>query len=225
MLIRNLHLQTPQPDQLRSFYAERLGLQAVTADTGDLCLRAGESLLAFRKSETPAYYHFAFNIPFDRMQEARLWLEDRVRLLPYMGKTLIDFPNWKAQSLYFLDPAGNILEFIGRKDRGPAKGPGFSPACIENISEIGLPVEDVEKAVALLVEKERMPQYSGSGPVFRALGDPQGLLIMVNMRTKTWFPTDKPARAFPLRARVDLDRRTLILRLGPEGRLHHEQEA
>ncbi len=218
MLIRNLELLTHKLDQLHTFYGDLLGFRTDFSPE-KFSFHAGNSQLLFRKSDQPAYYHFAFNIPFDRLDEARTWLEERVELLRDEGKALIDFPAWKAQSLYFVDPAGNILEFIGRKDRGPAAAPGFSLSCVECVSEAGLPVRDVDATARILQESGGVPHYSGAGPVFRALGDPEGLLIVVNMREKTWYPTDKPARPFPLKVHIKKIGRDIGLHLSDTGEI------
>ncbi len=202
MLVSQLELRTDSLGALLPFYTETLGLPCLRSGTDRFQVQAGDTLLSFRTYRQPAYYHFAFNIPFDRVREAQSWLAERVDLLSDEGQVLIEFPHWQAQSLYFLDPAGNILEFIGRRPRlrSATLEAGFSPGMIENISEVGLPVADVAVTAQLLEDKAGVPPYSGSGPVFRALGDPQGLFIVVDAAGKTWYPTDRPAKAFPLRA-------------------------
>jgi len=200
MGIRELILHTRDVKLLAEFYEQVLGLPVEEPSLGKLSVRCGSSRLIFRSSEKEAYYHFTFNIPPGQIEDALAWLRDRDLDVLHEGENPItEFPNWNARSLYFLDPAGNVLEFIARHDLTlPAIRP-FSPrTAVHCISEIGLPVQAVAEAAAQLTAHTNIPSYWGSGSAFRALGDPEGLLILVDQSEKTWYPTAIPARAFPL---------------------------
>ena len=76
------------------------------------------------------FYHFAFNIPSNKFEEAFQWMQTRVDLLwlDDYKSYIADFTNWNAKSFYFTDPAGNILEFISRFDLDDIAAEPFSAA-------------------------------------------------------------------------------------------------
>lgn len=200
MHIHQLTLPTPGISNLLPFYSERLGFGIREEGRRHFSLLAGRTLLTFRESPAPAYYHFAFNIPSNQIEAARSWLQDRTALLSDGGQTIIDFSNWNAKAVYFEDPAGNIVEFIARRDLGQFSSAPFSAAAIESVSEIGLPVEKVGQTFLELRRHTGIDRYWGDDTQFCAAGDEYGLFIIVDQATKTWYPTDRPARTFPLQA-------------------------
>lgn len=197
MRIQRLDLFAHDLQALGSFY-ERLGL-VCKPSVGALSISCGETQLNFHQSEEKPNYHFAFNIPANRLQACHDWLGAHADLLPFEGSTVIDFPNWKAQSVYALDPAQNIIEFIARKDVGPGSEAGaFQPGTeLLNISEIGCPVQripDFRDAISMA----QVPVYSGGDQYFCALGDEHGLFIVVDPGKEFWLPTELKAVAYPL---------------------------
>jgi len=206
MRIRKLILQTHRLEELAAFYGQVLELP-VQLEPDRLSVSCGISLLTFLPVDAAAYYHFAFNIPPGQIEEAQRWLQEHDLEILHEGDRLItEFPNWNARSLYFPDPAGNVLEFIARRDLGLSPVQPFAPqTAVRSISEIGLPVPDVP-AAARQLEQAGIPPYWGSGSTFRALGGPEGLLILVDDSDKTWYPTPVPARPFPAEVRGDSPR-------------------
>ena len=123
-----VELQTHVPNALRKFYGESLGLRLETLAQGFLA-RAGNSLLRFRPvTDGEPVYHIAFNIPENQIEAARDWLSQRATLIPHFqtGDTIIDWPAWNAHSVYFLDPAGNLLEVIARHALNTARNHRFA---------------------------------------------------------------------------------------------------
>ena len=59
------------------FYAQKMGLPVAFQNTDTITFVAGSSLLTFNRTDTTAYprYHFAFNIPHNRLDEATAWVE------------------------------------------------------------------------------------------------------------------------------------------------------
>ena len=55
--------------------------------------------------------------------------------------------NWDSHSLYFEDPAGNIVEFIAHHRENNEQERAFSVADILQVCEIGLVSENVPAAV------------------------------------------------------------------------------
>lgn len=200
MQIKELRLTTNfDLDTQKKFYTEILAMPIQEESRSYFCVQAGATKLFFEKGSLPAYYHFAFNIPVHLMQSALHWTKQNLVILTDNGTELIDFPNWDAQAIYFKDPAGNILEFIGRRDiLVERKGEIFHPKQIINISEIGLPSNDTISLRAKIEQHLAVPHYSGDSPRFYAMGNPEGLFILVDQNIKKWYPTDIPEKAFPL---------------------------
>jgi catechol 2,3-dioxygenase-like lactoylglutathione lyase family enzyme len=186
---RSVALTTHALPALRAFYAGRLGLPLLDADERGFAVRAGATRLSFRAvpGPRPRVHHVAFTIAPDRLDDAIAWLERRVEVLRHEGSPVVPFPFWNAHATYFRDPAGNVLELIARHDLDLRDPYPFGPAGIRAVSEVGLPAGDVGAAVDAL-ERLGIPRYSGDRRSFAAMGDVNGLFIVVP-RGRVWFPT------------------------------------
>lgn len=206
MHIRELRLHTHQLDGQRTFYAETLGLPLVDEGAQHVTFGAGSTRLTFAASDAPTFYHFAFNIPSDQFAEAKAWAQARMMLIPHTdGSTsFMSSPHWDAEILYFYDRDGNIVEFIARHRLGDHASAPFSAANIRCVSEIGLVVADVRASVVTLTETLSINAFDGDGSdTFTAVGDEQGLFIVVR-EGRAWYPTvDQFARPAPVWARLD----------------------
>src|SRR5690606_23910333 len=120
-----LHTSTPL-HSMRYFYHELLEFPIVDEKATEITFQTGETALTFVK--TPAsknpFYHLAFNIPENKIRSARDWQLKRTALQP-SPEHLIDaaytddirhFKSWNAHSIFFWDPAGNLVEYIARHD-------------------------------------------------------------------------------------------------------------
>ena len=220
MRIDRLDLLTNDLVAQRKFYANELPLPVLEASGEILSLQAGRSQLTFRQAPEgwEGFYHFAFNIPEDQFREAKEWLSRRVILIKdNNGED--EFPSskeWNAHSVYFYDPAGNILEFIARRDLDEHLDRPFDERNILSISEIGIVSEDVPVMVKSLQSRMGISPYGGPGSeTFTAVGDEHGLFIVVKRR-RIWFPdTDKPSVPSPLGVEVTLDAKVRYKLSGP----------
>ncbi len=201
MQIQYVILQTTQVQALASFYLHTLGLEG--KQQGDVLeLQLPATVLRFeqqKEGKEGAYYHFAFDIPENKIQEALPWIQARCEVICWQDIYIHDFVNWNAHSLYFFDPAGNIVELIARHDLPNARQTPFGAAHFLNISEIGwvLPEGTLGDFYTALAEKTALPKYFGNLENFCAVGSPQGLLIIVPEK-RSWFPVSIPAQIFPL---------------------------
>jgi catechol 2,3-dioxygenase-like lactoylglutathione lyase family enzyme len=202
--ITDLTLHTPNLEAQRAFYMGVMGFPLAVNDAAPLALRVGFSVLRFVPGEVSGPYHFAFNVPETRFVQARAWLEERVTpLADEAGETTFHSENWNADNTYFRDADGNILEFIARHTL-PASaeaGEAFGMADIPGVSELGVVVDSVPDAVQDLSTRFGLPIYSEASPTFTALGDEEGLLIVVPVG-RAWFPTGEPARRLPFHLRA-----------------------
>ena len=145
MKILELEISSVDLPAQRDFYADILELP-VRLDSAILEVKAGRTVLRFTQapSEFMGAYHFAFNIPENQYQAAKQWITGRISILrDKTGQEDFESTNWASTSLYFLDAAGNVLEFIARHNLQNATAGDFNSSQILNVSEIGLPSEDV----------------------------------------------------------------------------------
>lgn len=192
MLIKKLQLLTDDLEGTAKFYHETLGLTVLQESEEKVSLAAGETILRFHCSQGQRpRYHFAFNIPCNKIEEALAWIGGKVPLLDIEpGEPIVDFKNWHAKAFYFLDNNGNILEFIARNDLKNESSVSFDSASILSVSEIGIVSEDVPRQCSMLIEQYGIQYFIKQPPLprFAALGDDSGLLIVVPYN-RDWYPT------------------------------------
>lgn len=206
-----IYLELPTKDLVaqRDFYSQVLDLP-VELSAERLKVIAGKTPLVFTQAE-PEFegaYHFAFNIPENQFQAAKAWMSERIPLLRNeAGQDEYDFTNWNAHAFYFKDAAGNILEFIARHDlQNGVNGPFHSEQILQ-VSEIGLPSEDVVAFANQLCSQIGLPLFRTNQPDkgFTPVGDDNGLFILPAVG-RLWLPTHDPgipARLLPVRVKVN----------------------
>lgn len=215
MKIHSIKLQTAALEKTALFYGEILGLKRHVSLLRETYFQAGYSTLIFsEKQGFNGRYHFAFNIPCNQIGEAIYWLMQRdIASIPGPnGQALVDFPNWNAESTYFFDPAGNLVEFIARRDLNNASDLPFGPDALLGISEIAIVTKDVLAWNAnTALDFGVLPfTKSSPGPDFSALGTDEGLFIVVPEGRK-WFLTNIPATIEPLEVRFEQAGKTYTL--------------
>lgn len=199
---RSIALQAANLEETADFYGSTLGLSGRRAGKV-FQMQAGGTGFAFEGAKSPAIYHFAFNIPENKLEEAQDWLRKRgVKLVERDGSPTFHFASWNAHATYFFDPAGNIVEFIARHTLPNASAGRFSEKSILSASELGVVVDDVPKAVDQIGRDLGMKPYKGQSDQFCAVGDEHALLIVVK-RGRLWFGTNNlPATEHPAKAEI-----------------------
>lgn len=191
MKIKQLILYTWHLEEQTTFYKDVLGFPMLEKTDNHVSFQIGTSVLSFHYREISTPYHFAFNIPSNQEKEALMWLKQRVEILKNdENQELVDFSFWNAKAMYFYDIDKNIVEFIARKNTVAASNTPFRPQSISCISEIGVPVNNIERTFHHLNEIKKLPMYSGDLDRFCAAGDENGLFIIINKEKKKWYPTD-----------------------------------
>lgn len=102
--------------------------------------------------------------------------------------------------IQFIDPQGNIVEFIARKNLNNASSKSFDALSITNISEIGFALnQDVSLTIDRLSAQFGVTPFgtAGDGKIFQILGDEHGMFILSDTN-RAWFPTSKLAEIHPL---------------------------
>jgi len=204
MKIKKLDLGTAYLKTLQEFYSSVLELPVEQRDEKKIRITIGDGELILTEATTgEPYYHFAINIPANKIEEAKAWLSNRAKLLwmEDYKNDIADFVNWHAKSVYFYDPAGNIVELIARLDLNNNASEMFSPDQFLSINEVGLVFtnENFEKEIMSLGDSYSLSYFDKQPPLpkFRAMGDDHGLFVIVPEH-RNWYPTDKPSGIFPL---------------------------
>ena len=177
---------------MKAFYGKTLDLRIMDEKADRFTVEAGESRITFANSAETVegrqpFYHFAFNIPENKILKALEWQKPRTPMLPIPERNraagyppeVVDYSHWNAHSIFFLDPAGNVVEYIARHDLKNGDNSPFSWADILYASEIGLIVDDVAATAETLKGLSAVPQYRGGSDQFMAMGDEWGLLLVM----------------------------------------------
>lgn len=219
MQINRVILQTSALKKLTAFYKTAMGLPVDSKNENETTIRIGSTELEFKQvSAADPFYHVAINIPANKIEEAKSWLSGRVELI-WMDdykSDIADFVNWHAKSVYFFDPAGNIIELIARFDLANKAVEPFSSEQFLSISEMGLGVkgDEFDKSVSNLLEQYQLSYFAKQPPLpqFRAIGDDEGLFIVVPEK-RNWFPTDKASGIFPMEILFENEGKEYILKV------------
>lgn len=197
MQIHRIGLASADPAAQARFWGGTLGLAVEEAAEG-VAVPLRRSTIAFSPAgagEEPRY-HFAINVPGGRTDDALAWLQDRVELLPFEdGKVVVRFDWIGANSLYFHDADGNIVELMAR-DEIPDPGRPFGPDDLLEVTEIGIAAEDVAATSEALREALGASVYWGGGDGLTAIGDGVGA-VLVSPVGRGWIPTGLPAEPAP----------------------------
>lgn len=202
MNIRRLEVLTKALQAQQDFYSKMLELQ-VDLSADRLEVQAGNTILIFTQapSNFDGAYHFAFNIPKNQFGAAKEWMSSRIPLLhDETGKEEFESASWNSHSIYFKDAAGNVLEFIARHNLKNAVSDEFDSSQILNVSEIGLPAEDVIAFANELCAQLGLSVFKQEpNATFTPVGDDNGLFI-IPIKDRVWIPNSGvPAKLLPVK--------------------------
>ncbi|MCS6552832.1 hypothetical protein NYS55_15480 [Curtobacterium flaccumfaciens pv. flaccumfaciens] len=187
MDIRQVQLATRSLADIARFY-QRLGCPVEAVDA-TVRVVVGSTLLVFRElPEMTGALHLAITIPTGTFDAAKAWI---VGLTTVLGTDDQDEfegpPNWNSRSVYFEGPDQQLLELIERRDLPVDVGENTAVPLV-SVSEVGVPVPDVLGAVEALRRAGLEPYANPPGESFSAVGDVDGLVILVSP-DRRWFPT------------------------------------
>src|SRR5215216_1571416 len=204
MYITYLELPTSDLQVQKNFYANVLELP-VTLSLAGLEVKAGKTDLLFTQAppDFDGAYHFAFNIPENQFRPAKDWISSRVPVLrDENGKVEFESESWNSDSVYFKDTAGNVLEFIARYHLKNAVEGDFNSKQILQVSEIGLPSEDVVGLANELCRRLNLSVFKQQpNEIFTPVGDDNGLFILP-IKDRIWIPNSGvPAKLLPVKVK------------------------
>jgi catechol-2,3-dioxygenase len=202
MNITKLELLTVDLSAQKHFYENILELP-VKLTSSTLEVKAGQTELVFTQvpADFDGAYHFAFNIPENQFRAARKWISGRMPLLhDETGNDEFNSESWNSHSVYFKDAAGNVLEFIARHNLKNAADGDFDGSQILNISEIGLPSENVIGLANEICTSLNLTVFNQQpNATFTPVGDDNGLFILP-IKNRIWIPNSGvPAKLLPVK--------------------------
>lgn len=205
MIIRELKLYTNDIAATRDFYGRNMQLEINDESASHVSFVVGNSLLEFRYSkEADPFYHIAFGIPNNKLNEAVALVERFASLLPYSAtEQIADFSSWNAKAFYFHDN-NNILELITHYDLHLDSAEQFSAASITGICEVGIVVDDVAAATKMIFTNYHIPYFSKGPdlPDFSVMGDAHGMFI-ISKKGRGWLPTQRASEYHPLEVVIE----------------------
>ncbi len=193
-LIENIRLLTSTSlQEMKTFYSQKMGLPIGNESNTEITFIAGQSSITFIKIDPKdgnPWYHFAFNIPENKLIKAREWQLRYSQIIPSpkSGRDpkypddVRHFRHWNAHSIFFWDPAGNLLEYIARHDLNNKRDGAFTTQDILNVSEIAFVVDDQEKEAQSIHTHIGLDVYPKNTDFWWAMGDEQGLLLCIPKR-------------------------------------------
>jgi catechol-2,3-dioxygenase len=191
--IKKLALFVENPDASFHFWTEELGLDYTPLANGSFGLKLGSSQLVLK----PVYYgapkyHFAINIPSNQIENALDWLINKDGKYPdgpknpvkiwtdsESGPQIIRRDLYNAHSVYFSDPAGNVIELIAKHELNNQQPGPFNKSMFLNISEVSVVTKDIRKAAELLENNFGVKQLEGSTSSFKPVGGLNGYLVLI----------------------------------------------
>lgn len=189
MIIEEITLFTSNIEKQRQFYKTKLGFEIVKDTPSKIAFKVGASILAFQYKKEIKPSHLAFNIPYNAIYDALRWLRDRTEVIHYKNEPVTDFIKWKAKAVYFYDADHNIIEFIARERIDIESDIAFTPRIIIGISEIAIATTSIETIYNTINAIKPISIFDGSFDRFCALGNEQGLFIIIDKTKKKWYPT------------------------------------
>ena len=203
MNIKHVTMYASNFGATKQFYLAKLQFPLLSEEADRFTMNVGETAVTFIKAhlnEKP-FYHFAFDIPSNQFEEAKAWTKGKVTLSQEQGEDDVYFEGIDAKSIYFEDPAGNIVEFICRlSDAGHSAVP-FTASSLQKVSEMSIVVKDKLKSVPAFHEvsifERDHNEISAQGLTFMGAREDASYLLFVN-EGRTWFFSSKNAEVFPL---------------------------
>jgi len=193
MKINELVIFTNQIENQRRFYQDVLEFDLVYNSEEKITFKTGDGFLSFEYKVTNNPAHFAFNIASNKIEDALIWLQKRVAILPDGENVISNFKNWNARAIYFYDADNNIVEFIARRDLNINSNMAFSPKQIISISEVALVTTNISSLYRVISKIKPISVYDGGFDKFCALGNQNGLFILIDKTVKSWHPTGEEA--------------------------------
>ncbi|WP_271853610.1 serine hydrolase [Planococcus maritimus] len=218
-MFKKVILYTNRLDEMKGFYEYQLGFRIVEENEESFALSIGSSVLEFRASERASFYHYAINIPGNQFSLAKFWARARVELNRQEGMDEIYYANFNSDAFYFEDPAGNVVEFIGRRHVDIMDD--FTIDSLLDISEVGITTSYV-KEVGERLEAMEIPVRGNKGiepETLNFLGKDPHFFVLVPPK-RVWYFSKRKSETHPLAIEL-IDGR--VVEIDEEGHMVQKQ--
>jgi catechol 2,3-dioxygenase-like lactoylglutathione lyase family enzyme len=205
MKFKKLKLYTNKLESELKFYSETLGFEILEQKPNSFSVKVGWSELSFEKSEKEYKYHYCFLIPANKLNEALKWMEKRTEIVNIEnGSKIQNFESWNADSFYFYDASGNIVEFIVRYDLKNYDNSDFDISKVLGVNEMGMPTANVKQTSDKLYNELKIEYWKGDIERFGTNGTQEGIFLLPNYNLKDiWFPTTIKIKPEPFEAIIE----------------------
>jgi len=208
MRIIELDLLTSNIDEMESFY-QKLGFNTCRSESTSFSFQAGWSTITFSQSTVHIPYHFCFLIAKNDVDSALLWIKQHTNvILNENQEEITRFESWNANSIYFHDSDGNVVELIARHDlsyENPDKVI-FTAAHILCLNEIGMPTDHIPHMQSNLANKMGTKPWKGNEHTFGTHGDQEGLILLPHLvNKKHWYPTKVKVQRADVRIQAEVN--------------------
>ncbi|MDQ0270626.1 VOC family protein [Cytobacillus purgationiresistens] len=197
-----ISFQTKQITNMKEFYTQKLNLELMIDEQDRFSVKVGDTELIFKETAAAnnPIYHFAINIPHNKMNEAKAWIKKLIDLNIVDGEDEVFFESWNANAIYFTDPAGNIVEFIARHNLNNRIEAPFHSNHLLNISEVGVIASEVIP-FAKKMNGLGLGNWRNGNEGLTPIGDEEGLFIIVK-NERRWYFSDQLAAFYPVEATI-----------------------
>lgn len=218
MKITSLKLFTNKLGLEKAFYTQTFGFELMEESSDHFKVRIGWSELIFESSKQSHIYHYCFLIPSNKLTEALVWMGKRMEILDIeKGRKTQFFDTWNAESFYFFDKSGNIVEFIVRYDLQNETNADFDIHQVLCVNEIGMPTNQIGEVNRQLEQKIKTEFWKGNETVFGTNGDQEGLFLLPNYELKDhWFPTTIKIKPVPFEVIVENEGKRYFVEFGKD---------
>lgn len=215
--IKELNLRVENVLANKAFWVETMGFELLAQGNQFFTVKIGDSRLTFRPKSTvnPPIYHFSINIPQNQVENALDWLKNEggkyidgptasVNIVrdEITNAEIINKPLYQANSVFFNDHAGNIIELIARNELDYTVDGPFTRDQFLRISEVAVITRNSRDCQTRLEEEFGAKPFLGGTSGYTQVGGVDGVLLLV-IPDRPWIPTESNL-AYPYETIVTL---------------------
>lgn len=191
--IRELVLECKDLALVKDFWVNRMGMELLAQNATSFSVRIGTSKLKFVRHPGNAspFYHFAVNIPENQIEQAFEWIRERAQVIRQdgTGAEIIHKPLFNAHSLFFHDPAGNVVELTARHVLTNTLEGTFTKNMLLKISEVSIITKNTRECAELMTAQLGVREFERSTTGYKPIGGAEGILAFV-VTGKTFLPSE-----------------------------------
>jgi catechol 2,3-dioxygenase-like lactoylglutathione lyase family enzyme len=200
--IRELGIRVEDMNASRVFWTETLGFPLLSLTANEFVVQIGSSRLSFRPKNTtnPPVYHFSINIPQNQVENALDWLKhpenyvngpsQAIEIITdeLSGAEIINKPLYNANSVFFKDNSGNIVELIARNELENSVEGDFGREQFLRISEVSVVTKEVRECEEILNTEFGAKAFPRTTSGYKPVGGVEGVVLLV-VPGRPWIPT------------------------------------